>query len=414
MQSIKKAAELMIARPDSLVIFGRGLGSQIAIEEFLKMIQNKVPCPLVFIVGASESDLSSFKLSSISADCAPTTRSDLYNKGGVYAITGRILLTDLLTHRLVSEAITGIVIVDVERAGDLEYFCVRKFREKNRKGFLLAVSERPDRIGRSEDLLKNLFLQDSLLFPRFHTIFKSNEPLTGPSVERIVVPGSSAMNEIINQLSSLMAHTMKALKKFPDFSGDLDSLENLQDFIDKIKFSRNGNQAVGILMRDLIGMNSALSSLGRSDSVGFYKYWKELMTVNQSKGWMLSSEAEMISRLARKRVTKNIDVNPKFKALHDLILTESNNRSFETAKRIKLDSLKIFLICADERQKVETEKCLNFGPNFAALDTAKNFCNSVSDLKAHTQSIDDQIADCRLSSVFESDANEPLIVKCIG
>jgi DNA excision repair protein ERCC-4 len=96
----------------------------------------------------------------------------LYASGGIFSITSRILVVDLLTFPNLAESITGIVVMHSEKviATSVEAFILRIFRQKNRNGFIKAFSDIPEPFTTGfsplANMLKNLFLRTPLLWPR--------------------------------------------------------------------------------------------------------------------------------------------------------------------------------------------------------------------------------------------------------
>ena len=104
-------------------------------------------------------------------------RMKLYASGGIFSITSRILVVDLLTFPNLAESITGFVVMHAEKvvATSVEAFILRIFRQKNRNGFIKAFSDIPEPFTTGfsplANMLKNLFLRTPLLWPRFYTRF---------------------------------------------------------------------------------------------------------------------------------------------------------------------------------------------------------------------------------------------------
>ncbi len=95
----------------------------------------------------------------------------MYAKGGIYSITSRILVVDLLTSLLRTESITGVILLHADKvvATSLEAFILRIYRQKNKTGFLKAFSDNPDpfTIGFSPlaTMMRNMFLRKASLWP---------------------------------------------------------------------------------------------------------------------------------------------------------------------------------------------------------------------------------------------------------
>ena len=101
-------------------------------------------------------------------------RDELYNAGGVIAVTSRILAVDFLTDRVPADKVTGLVVWDAHRVSETssEAFILRLFRQKNKVGFIKGISDSADSFSagffKVEKVMKSLFVKKLFLWPRFH------------------------------------------------------------------------------------------------------------------------------------------------------------------------------------------------------------------------------------------------------
>jgi len=146
----------------------------------------------------------------------------LYASGGIFSITSRILVVDLLTFPDLAESITGIVALHAEKAvaTSVEAFILRIFRQKNRNGFIKAFSDVPEPFTTGfsplANMMKNLFLRTPLLWPRFQVdIATSLEPPSGspPTVVELQIPLSPQMQKIQNALLECIEVCLSELKR---------------------------------------------------------------------------------------------------------------------------------------------------------------------------------------------------------
>lgn len=125
----------------------------------------------------SPSQSSQSPPSEITSDLPAHQRLSLYSSGGIFFITTRILIVDLLTHRLPTSSVEGIILLNAHSLSDTssEAFIVRILRSSNRALFVRAFSDRPDAMvsgfAKAERTLKCLFLRKLHLWPRFQ-VFK--------------------------------------------------------------------------------------------------------------------------------------------------------------------------------------------------------------------------------------------------
>lgn len=114
--------------------------------------------------------------SEITSDLPANQRLSLYNSGGILFITSRILIVDLLTHRIPTSAVAGLVILNAHSLSDTstEAFIVRILRLTNLSLYVRAFSDRPHSMvsgfAKAERTLKCLFLRKLHLWPRFQVI----------------------------------------------------------------------------------------------------------------------------------------------------------------------------------------------------------------------------------------------------
>ena len=134
-------------------------------------------------------------------------REKLYAKGGIFSITSRILVVDLLTNLLDPEMITGMLVLHADRvvATSVEAFILRIYRQKNKVGFLKAFSDNPDPFATGfsplATMMRNLFLRKASLWPRFHvTVAESLEGKKKAEVIELQVPMTDAMTDIQNAI----------------------------------------------------------------------------------------------------------------------------------------------------------------------------------------------------------------------
>jgi DNA excision repair protein ERCC-4 len=169
---------------DALLILGKGLGAFEVTARFLAI--HAAPSSLVLLINAPKSVQTRLELRHRAEGCLRPTavinneynsdeRSELYNTGGVIAVTSRILAVDLLTDRVPAEKVTGIVVWDAHHVTETssEAFILRLYRQRNRIGFIKGVSDSPENFSsgffRVEKVMKSLYVKKLFLWPRFHT-----------------------------------------------------------------------------------------------------------------------------------------------------------------------------------------------------------------------------------------------------
>lgn len=157
----------------------------------------------------------------------------MYASGGIFSITSRILVVDLLTFPNLAESITGMVVMHAEKvvATSVEAFILRIFKQKNRNGFIKAFSDVPEPFTTGfsplANMLKNLFLRTPLLWPRCILFWRrtdsrfqvdiaaSLEPPTGspPTVTELAIPLTPQMEKIQKALLECIEVCLSELKR---------------------------------------------------------------------------------------------------------------------------------------------------------------------------------------------------------
>lgn len=148
------------------------------------------------------------------------TREKLYAQGGIFSITSRILVVDLLTSLLNPGTITGVVVLHAEKvvATSLEAFILRIYRQNNKTGFLKAFSDSPEPFTTGfaplTTMMRNLFLREVSLWPRFQVgVAHSLEGKKKAEVIELEVPMSDSMRDIQNGIMECVEVSIGELKK---------------------------------------------------------------------------------------------------------------------------------------------------------------------------------------------------------
>lgn len=137
----------------------RGLGKQRLIARFLRLHAETSSSLVLCLNMASQQDnqllvkallvegMDTAQLPRIiTNELGATQREALYKQGGVYLVTSRILIVDMLSGKIDVSKIRGVVVNHAHRVTETstEAFIVRIYRQKNRHGFLKAFSDEPE------------------------------------------------------------------------------------------------------------------------------------------------------------------------------------------------------------------------------------------------------------------------------
>ncbi|KUJ23551.1 DNA repair protein [Mollisia scopiformis] len=222
---------------DELVVIARGLG-------LLRLVTNLLHSydaagnNLILVVGADDRENGwlgealaehaaismapkARGLSVVNTDVMSVgTREKMYAQGGIFSITSRILVVDLLTSLLNPETITGLVVLHADRivATSLEAFILRIYRQRNKVGFLKAFSDNPEPFATGfaplSTMMRNLFLRNVSLWPRFQVVVaQALEGKKKAEVIELEVPMSDSMRDIQNAIMECVEVSIGELKK---------------------------------------------------------------------------------------------------------------------------------------------------------------------------------------------------------
>lgn len=254
------------------------------------------------------------------------TREKMYAQGGIFSITSRILVVDLLTSLLDSETITGMIVLHSDRvlATSLEAFILRIYRQRNKVGFLKAFSDNPEPFTTGfaplSTMMRNLFLHKVSLWPRFHvTVAKSLEGKKKAEVIELEVPMTDAMRDIQNAIMECVEASIKELKKantgleMEDWNMD-SALHKSFDVIVRRQLDPVWHRVswkTKQIVNDLTVLRGILHSLLTYDAVSFNRHLDTILAAhspppgstrqNQSP-WLFLDAAHTIFDTAKRRV----------------------------------------------------------------------------------------------------------------
>ncbi|GAA6007740.1 ssDNA endodeoxyribonuclease RAD1 [Rhodotorula paludigena] len=208
---------------DALLIMARGLGLRTVVTTFLKIYD--LPEKLVLVVNATPEEERSFseevgmRLKVVGFELNDTQRERMYKDGGIFSVTSRILIVDMLKGRIPVELITGLVVLHAEevKPTSQEAFVVRIYREKNKIGFLKAFSDRPESftfgLSPLETTLKQLKLREVMILPRFHDEVDADLQKRRADVVEIYQPLTHNMADVQTAILECMEMTLAEIKR---------------------------------------------------------------------------------------------------------------------------------------------------------------------------------------------------------
>lgn len=267
---------------------------------------------------ASQPDESSVlpSPSEITSDLPAHQRLSLYSSGGVFFITARILIVDLLTHRLPTTSVAGIILLNAHALAETstEAFIVRILRSSNRALFVRAFSDRPHAMvsgfAKAERTLKCLFLRKLHLWPRFQVYVSQDLERDPPEVVDIRVPMSPYMIGIQKAVIEVMDACLKEMRKTNKVDVEDLTVENglFKSFDEIIRRQLDPiwhtlGKKTKQLVSDLKTLRKLLDYLVRYDAVTYLKYLDSLRASESFRSvWIFAESSYKIFDYAKKRV----------------------------------------------------------------------------------------------------------------
>ncbi|KAK9453708.1 hypothetical protein V1511DRAFT_482576 [Dipodascopsis uninucleata] len=394
---------------DELVIMGRGLGLHRIVTNML-YTYGSVRQSLVVLIGADDREIEwigeglaelsmlnrsrsrSVGLTVVNTESLNIEKRELaYNSGGVFYVTSRILVVDMLSGIIPVEKVTGVAVLHAEKvsATSTEAFILRLFREKNKNGFIKAFSDSPESFagGGFSPLttsLKNLFLTKPSLWPRFQVevaeSLSSKNSKRRKDIVEIDVAMTQYMKEIQTATLECIETSMRELRKSTSAVLDFEdedwvvetALQNNFDVrirrqLDPVwhRLSQKSRQ----LVFDLSTLRQILNYLFEYDCVSFLQALDVIVAANSSSSgttkqnispWLLMDAANVIFLSAQQRVfassespdesRKHLDEDPKWEQLAEILdeVTE-DMLSRPRSDSVDWNGSSVLIMCGSER-----------------------------------------------------------------
>ena len=167
-------------------------------------------------------------------------RAALYQRGGVFCITSRILIVDLLTKTIDSKQIDGLLVAHAENISSesTEAFIIRIYTSQKKgrdqeTGFIKCFTDSPAGLlqgfAKIDKTLKALQVRRLYLYPRFHDSVRQELEKHPPLVEELYQDLTPLMKDIQNAILVAVKTCMKELKAATpllDWTSEELSLEN--------------------------------------------------------------------------------------------------------------------------------------------------------------------------------------------
>ncbi|KZV32244.1 hypothetical protein F511_29423 [Dorcoceras hygrometricum] len=396
-----------------LVVLSTGLGLPKLISALLSLHDPAQGSLLLLSASSSQRSeiiLNHPEISEITSELPAHHRLSLYTSGRVFFITARILIVDLLTSRLPTTSVAGIVVLNAHSLSDTstEAFIVRILRSSNRSLYVRAFSDSPQSMvsgfAKSERILKCLGLRKLHLWPRFQVYVSQDLERNPPEVIDVRVPMTPHMLGIQKSVIEVMDACLKEMRKTNKVDVEDLTVENglFKSFDEIVRRQLDPiwhtlGKRTKQLVSDLKTLRKLLDYLSRYDAVTYLKYLDSLRASESFRSvWVFAESSFKIFELAKKRVysfgrkrkldNRNSDGNdsratanngvvleetleapPKWKVLRE-ILTEIQEERQKQAM-VREDSLGggkdhngiILVACKDEHTCLQLQDFINNG-----------------------------------------------------
>ncbi|KAJ6562354.1 hypothetical protein B0H19DRAFT_1144218 [Mycena capillaripes] len=319
---------------NDLLILARGLGLRRIICTLMKVYETAGS--LILLVNATAEEESEIGeelgimgcrkpgLRIVGYEIGSKDRQVMYKQGGLFSVTSRILVVDMLQGDIPTDRIAGMLVLHAERMTPLalEAFIVRLYREKNKTGFLKAFTDQPEQITSGMSPLKNIMKELQLrtvhIYPRFQEDIKKSLERRRADVIELSQNLSESMADIHHAIIQCMTATLGELKR-SNSTLDLDdfNVENayfrsfdvvVRRQLDSVwhKIGPKTKQ----LVTDLGILRRLLLYLLTYDPLQFHAYLETLIATNtvtvmgvrQNRSpWMISDAAHIIFEVAKRR-----------------------------------------------------------------------------------------------------------------
>ncbi|CAG9578817.1 unnamed protein product [Danaus chrysippus] len=368
---------------DALLIMAKGLSYNSIVSNLLWVYKD--PGNLVLIINSSDHEEKFFS-EKFNLSVLPnlgSEREKAYLEGGIYFVSTRILVVDLLKKRVPVTHITGIIVLRAHTVLEScqEAFVLRLFRQNNKTGFIKAFSNSPISFTfgyhQVEKVMRAVFVKELYLWPRFHGLVIKSLKSRQAEVEEIHVSLTPNMLQIQTCLLDIMNYTVKQLKSI---NRNLDMQEITTENCITKKFHKILQSQLDCVwhqlsnrtkeyIQDLKILRTLIVNLIHEDSVSFYwlvsKYrTSEYAQVNS--GWILLDSAERLFKVAKSRVFNNSEFDPehcpKWKCLSDLLKVEIPDE-VKKKNNGSLNNTKVLILCENNKTCFQLNNVLTMGAN---------------------------------------------------
>jgi DNA excision repair protein ERCC-4 len=274
----------------------------------------------------------------------------MYKQSGVFCITSRILIVDLLSNVADAKDIDGLLVAHAEQVTEqsTEAFILRIFHsqkltascnvvqagktedssstnEQNatpKTGFVKAFTDSPDVLmagfGKVDKILKSLRVRRLYLYPRFHDGIRRELEKFPPHVDELHQELSPIMKEIQNAIAAAVQGCIRELKSSTTLLEWTDADLSVENCV-TTSFDRAITRQLEHdwhrlkpqtkqMVHDLRTLRTLFQSLIQYDCVSFWKLINSIKAMGATSRnpsmWLLMPAADMLFRKAKERIYK--------------------------------------------------------------------------------------------------------------
>ncbi|KAK4262525.1 hypothetical protein QN277_028075 [Acacia crassicarpa] len=254
--------------------------------------------------------------SEITADLPAHHRHSLYTSGLAFFITPRILIVDLLTNKLPTSNVAGLIILNAHSLSETstEAFIVRIIRSLNRDAYIRAFSDKPHAMvsgfAKVERTMKCLYIRKLHLWPRFQVYVSQELEKAPPDVVDIRVPMTKYMMGIQKAIVEVMDACLKEMRKTNKVDVEDLNVENglFKSFDEIVRRQLDPiwhtlGKKTKQLVSDLQTLRKLLDYLVRYDAITFLRYLDTLRVSESFRSvWIFAEGSYKIFDYAKRRV----------------------------------------------------------------------------------------------------------------
>eukprot|EP00347_Sterkiella_histriomuscorum_P024144 403332158 len=347
---------------NSLLVLARGFSVAKQVANFLMQYRKTFDCGnnvhsspfLIFLINFSDSDYQAIEyylqqctydgtnplmMTRIApSDSLTNKRIDMYLKGGVFSVSYKAIVLDLLTKRLSPSIISGFIINNAHKVQEnsQESFLCKILRKDNPdNAFIKCISDNPSLIARGggifgiENLMKILQVNNLYIYQRIKKSIKDS--IDNVKQIKVIENGlkfTKRMDEMHTILIELLAACLEELKgqikKFDNLSGEPDEVLDPQKALLKsfeglfrgmmgknyVYLGQKANQ----LIQNIRDIKKLMWLLLNQDCVNFYYNLNDLRTNENANNFSIfkysdeetTNNIERLHKLAKERIMQTI------------------------------------------------------------------------------------------------------------